>query len=387
MDILTTIPSNFETSLDNNTYPSFTVTNRTVVKRSEWSSNLTWLTVVFVLLAIWMIVANSMIVAAPFVYRPLRKKTYFFVSSLGVADLLTAVTIPAAWFLSSLDNMSWEAYLQVRSNTYCQLIQFFNVFPLCCSIFNLLLIATDRYVGVVLPMKYDSILPSRVCRILIGIVWFTSILVAIPNFFWNRSFPDGQLRCFVIDMAQGYFYFLGGIYWILTLAMGVLYLRIYLTVKKELYVTRRRTNSINKNIFAKGSEKRTALMLFITFGVFVTFWTPLVISLHVFVTDTQPILAVQITHILAYLNSGMNFFIFVVRHNKYKIAFKKMCPFCWRPKTRIGLWTDTGIPGQPNGSTDVTSSDPRNTQTDIPMTPICQSPVVRLTFNLPNDDE
>ena len=55
--------------------------------------------VAIVLIAVWIVVANSMILYAPFIYKPLQRKSYMFVSSLAAADLITAFLVPAAWFM------------------------------------------------------------------------------------------------------------------------------------------------------------------------------------------------------------------------------------------------------------------------------------------------
>ena len=316
----------------NNTLDTLTTTASD--KRSVWSLQLTLLTLFFVLIAVWILVANTMIVVAPIIYKPLRKKTYIFVSSLAVSDLVTGIVIPAAWFLSSLDNMDWELYQKVESEVYCQLIQFCNVFPLICSVFNLLLIAVDRFIGVLYPLKYKIILSSKTSKILLVLVWILSIVIAAINFFWNRQYSEEGLKCYVIDMAPLYFHILGCIYWILAVAMLILYSCMYRVITtgehSQLRASRRNAGTASK------SERNTAKMLFITLAVFVCSWSPLVVSLHIYVVHETSLLAVQICHILAYLNSGMNFFIYVFRNRKYNSAFKMMLPLCYkRPPSAI----------------------------------------------------
>ena len=94
--------------------------------------------------AIFIITVNILIIAAPIVFPPLRKKTYLFVSSLAVADVLTGLMHAGIAAMVIVRDFPPPGSTFTSKDGYCRIILFLYPFPQSASIFNLLLLALDR---------------------------------------------------------------------------------------------------------------------------------------------------------------------------------------------------------------------------------------------------
>ena len=92
--------------------------------------------------AIFIVTVNTLIIAAPFVYPSLRKKTYVFVSSLAVADILTALLHSGIAVMVIIRDFTGATL--TCTNTYCRILIFLYLFPQAAAVFNILLLAVDR---------------------------------------------------------------------------------------------------------------------------------------------------------------------------------------------------------------------------------------------------
>lgn len=278
-----------------------------------------------ILVGLWIIIANMMIISAPVVHKRLKRKTYMFISSLAAVDLTTAFLTNTAWFMEIIDVFNCELF-QYKTNLYCSFPMVFYSFSLFGSICNMFLIALDRYVALVHPLKYDVVLTRSRSRKLIISVWVFVAAVSVIHLFWNNPTREGKLRCTAKDFAPGILYFvIGPCFWLTCIAMFCMYMRIYHNIRK-------RNSSIGGNIHCNlklsVSDVKVAKMLFVSYTVFVVCWNPIAVCLVLLMESKVTTKTLHFPFFLAYLNSGMNFFIYVARSKHYQEAFKKMVKCC-----------------------------------------------------------
>ena len=104
--------------------------------------------------AIWILISNFFIICAPFLYKPLRRKVYQFLSSLAFSDFFKALVAPVACFMyysdSNSDTLDWNVEYEIS----CCLRMTLILIPSLASVFHYLLIALDRYIAIVHRERY-----------------------------------------------------------------------------------------------------------------------------------------------------------------------------------------------------------------------------------------
>ena len=279
-----------------------------------------WTAPLLILLTLWIIVANIMIILARVRYKSLQKNSYLFISSLAAADLSSAFCFPAGWLIGHLEEIKKSWFAKVKSNPFCQTGWFLVVFPLGCSTLNLLVIACDRYIAILHPLKYKIIVTTKRCWIMIFIVWLVAIIVAAGNYIWYRQYEGGEsLRCDNSDLHPLYFHLALALpYWVITITMFIIYIRIFFEVRSS-FAFRQTATTV--------AQKAKLKMVFLAFGVFFICWSPHMVNQHFFVELLRPPIAWSVSEafiLMAYINSGLNFFIFACLSDKYRLAFKNI---------------------------------------------------------------
>ena len=126
--------------------------------------------------------------------KKMRTATNVIVANVATADLLISVfSIPremvAIFFGSRRWLISGEAGLIL-----CKLLYFVPDVSIAVSIQSLVVIAIDRYRGIVLPFRAP--LSQRVCKIMIPAVWFVAMCIHSPYLFGFRlNLEDDKFYC------------------------------------------------------------------------------------------------------------------------------------------------------------------------------------------------
>ena len=275
----------------------------------------------------WMVVSNTMIMIAPFIYSPLHKRKFILVSSLAVADLLTAISQATLWSMELFREQESPWLVQNQSGffIYCKSKLFFNILPVTASNINLFLLALDRYLAIVFPHRYNVIWTRRKVRIGIALSWLWCVGISGLVFIWTSE----ELTCTIKDIPKLYGHiFVCLQFWLIMIILFVLYFLMYKTIQQRAIQAKEDTVSTNRSKLAKRSEYLVTKMMFINFGVFTVCWAPAILLLHLFLSGVVGPSVFLVAFIIAFLNSGMNFFIYAARNQTYRTAFKMMCCCC-----------------------------------------------------------
>lgn len=196
---------------------------------------------------------NFLVVLALYRYRFLRTVSNYLIGNLAVSDFLLAVTVLP---LSSVNEClgHW-----VFGQTLCNLWLLTDV--LCCtaSIWNLCVIAFDRFTATLCPVWYREKRSTKQAVIYISIVWLISSSVCLPPVLGWNDLRDNyvhdnttdlhhcilfQTRSYVIYSANGSFF----LPFFLTVA---LYIGIFITLRMRVHRMRRAdsTRSLRQRSF------------------------------------------------------------------------------------------------------------------------------------------
>ena len=127
------------------------------------------------------LMANSFIVMIVYQTPTLRKPINYFIANMALSDLLFAIF----WLPTRLSllhtNQSWLIGGQF-GQALCKLAPFFGDVSTIVSIQNLVLIAVDRFVAVVFPLR-SPLIRSKLCPFFILGTWIAGVVVILPHFF------------------------------------------------------------------------------------------------------------------------------------------------------------------------------------------------------------
>ena len=196
-------------------------------------------TLLMILLIITTVAGNIFVIAAVFIFKPLRIVPNFFIVSLATADLLVALIV-MPFHVSNNAVGEW-----IYGHIFCKLWLTFDVLLCTASILNLCVIALDRYWAIHDPITYAQKRTVKRALTMILIAWAASALISVPPLFgWgeldNGSLYNPDTGLCTLTSEKGYvIYSACGSFYIPLCVMSFVYLKIYLATKKRLRQRRR----------------------------------------------------------------------------------------------------------------------------------------------------
>ncbi|KAJ8245267.1 hypothetical protein GJAV_G00268910 [Gymnothorax javanicus] len=149
------------------------------------SAHYNFLALVFgVLLILVIILGNILVCLSVLTERSLKTATNYFIVSLAIADLLLAVLVLPLYVYSEFLGGVWTL-----STSICDALMTMDVMLCTASILNLCAISVDRYIAVVVPLKYNRNQFSVRQLVLIAATWVLSFGVASPVIFGLNQVP------------------------------------------------------------------------------------------------------------------------------------------------------------------------------------------------------
>uniref|UniRef100_A0A7N8X3A2 Dopamine receptor D4 related sequence n=1 Tax=Mastacembelus armatus TaxID=205130 RepID=A0A7N8X3A2_9TELE len=130
------------------------------------------------------ILGNVLVCLSVLTERSLKTATNYFIISLAVADLLLAVLVLPLYVYSEFLGGVWTL-----STYICDALMTMDVMLCTASILNLCAISVDRYIAVVVPLKYNRNQFSVRQLALITATWVLSLGVASPVIFGLNQVP------------------------------------------------------------------------------------------------------------------------------------------------------------------------------------------------------
>lgn len=307
------------------------------------------LTVVVMFLAI---LGNAFIFYIIFRVRRLHCPSGFLLANLAVIDILVALTLLPL----RMPGILHEKF--VFSEGGCIAIGFLQNSLSFASVFTLLAVSIDRYLAIVLPLRYKSFVTATKTATCIFCIWTYSLFSSCYPFIgWGRYvFMRGVWLCETDYLAHSSFTFfkLCNIYFLPLLIISHLYTQIFRVSRRHSKQIRREVEAmvlresstvvdvdtavgkiqdvsgqfcLRKPHSAMKSEIRTALTLGFVVGVLFLAWTPH-IGLSIWSTltrETNDTLAVEISTFLYYLNVMINPYLYGYLNRTIKAQLRKYC--------------------------------------------------------------
>ncbi|XP_029184410.1 tyramine receptor 1-like [Acropora millepora] len=140
-------------------------------------------TAFLILIMIVTFLGNFMVCLTVYLHRRLRSVTNYFIVSLAVSDLLVSVLSLPFRIHQTLHNGIWCLGYHV-----CLTWIIVDIICSGASICNLAAISIDRYIAIVHPFRYHSVMTNTVAWVIIGAVWtYSATWAALSSFNWSNA--------------------------------------------------------------------------------------------------------------------------------------------------------------------------------------------------------
>lgn len=293
------------------------------------------------------VVGNLLVIVSVFKFEKLRSmKTNFFIVSLAFADLLVAILVMP--FNASMEiSGKW-----VFGRTMCDIFNANDVLFSTASILHLCCISVDRYLAIMHPFKYEVQMTKTRLGIMLATTWISSILISyIPIhsqlYTTKATIQDPDQCLFVVNRL--YAAVSSSVsFWIPCTIMVFVYIKIYLTARKQEKHIRSASicsydsNSNNGDSLLNGRrqsrefserkrfrrEHKAAKTLGIIMGAFILCFLPF-FSWYVITSMCRekcpypPVLGSALFWI-GYFNSCLNPIIYAFYNSDFRQAFKRL---------------------------------------------------------------
>ncbi|XP_028712917.1 adenosine receptor A2b [Peromyscus leucopus] len=283
------------------------------------------------------VAGNVLVCAAVGASSALQTPTNYFLVSLAAADVAVGLfAIPFAITIS----------LGFCTDFYsCLFLASFVLVLTQSSIFSLLAVAVDRYLAILVPLRYKSLVTGTRARGIIAVLWVLAFGIGLTPFLgWNSKdsvtsncteLGDGimnesccPVRCLfenVVSMSyMVYFNFFGCVLPPL-LIMLVIYIKIFMVACEQL----QRMEPMDHSRPTLQREIHAAKSLALIVGIFALCWLPVhaincVTLFHPALASAKPKWMMNVAILLSHANSVVNPIVYAYRNRDFRHTFHRI---------------------------------------------------------------
>jgi len=282
---------------------------------------------------------GNILVATTFIKTPSlrRTSTNYFIVNMALSDLLGPFF---SWPLYASEGMlTTNIFINQPSASFvCKTAMYLRTVSQTVSVLSLVLIAFDRFIAIVFPMKM-TVLNGKLRVILMSLSWIIPILVAIPFIVFAGIIQVGQHTFCRFMMDEGALTIFNGVgFFLLYLVPLILIITLYSVITRALKKRPRPGYLIKGNQSEKRRKQHQKILKILVAIVLAFFvcWTPLSVYLFLkkfyptlFVKDTCLLLVGMTFYICPSLSTAINPVILFVFSTNYNQALKNLCLPIW----------------------------------------------------------
>uniref|UniRef100_A0A8C6STW8 G-protein coupled receptors family 1 profile domain-containing protein n=1 Tax=Neogobius melanostomus TaxID=47308 RepID=A0A8C6STW8_9GOBI len=287
------------------------------------------------IIAILSTIGNLLVCVAVGINQKLRTVTNYFLVSLAVADICVgAIAIPCA-ILTDLGLPHHNLYL-------CLLMLSLLIMFTQSSIFSLLAVAVERFLAILMPFHYQTLMTPRNAVLVILATWLLAFLIGlVPLMGWHKTPPESGYCFFVFVVDMTYMVYFNFFACVLTplVIMFLIYAQIFITVKNQLrriaFVHSGRGEAQLTMAAGVRKEIKTVMPFFLVLFLFTICWIPLhIINCFLLLCPhcSVPLELLLAAIILSHANSAVNPFLYAYTMTTFRDTFKAIF-LCFQSKT------------------------------------------------------
>ncbi|XP_064201586.1 trace amine-associated receptor 13c-like [Anguilla rostrata] len=266
---------------------------------------------------------NLLVIISICHFKQLQTPTNFLVLSLAMVDFLVGVIVMPLYFIAWID--PWRCF----DILYCTTFKIAAYCFTCISVYNVALIALDRYLALSNPFHYSMKMTVNVTLRMIATLWLNSIIYNMVLLYFNGDIPDmkADITCgectvtvnkawAIVDLIIGFS---------LPCSMIIIInLKIFAIAKKHANKIRSVRKCPKNDHSSMASERKAAKSLGILVAVFLLCFVPYYVSafVEIYFRNKSVNLAISITSPLLYLNSAINPIIYALFYPWFQRSVK-----------------------------------------------------------------
>ena len=274
---------------------------------------------------------NLLVIACFVNTQSLRTSTNYYIVNMAVSDFLCACF---NWPLYAAEGMlTTRVFISGPvANFVCKAGIYFRGTSQVVSVLSLILIAVDRYVAIVFPLKLTLLARGRIRLSLLVLTWIIPVACGFPYFLYTKIVKvDDQTFCRIVwdKLVNAIYNFTGfAVFYCAPLfAITILYTRIVRTVRNRPNAADK-TQDHQANKREQQNQKITTILISIVVGFFIC-WTPLCIYLalkmfhpELFVQDKCKVMVALFFYLFPSLSTAINPVILFLFSTNYRQALK-----------------------------------------------------------------
>ncbi|XP_078371950.1 QRFP-like peptide receptor [Oculina patagonica] len=182
-------------------------------------------------------IGNILVIFSVFKTPSLRTSANYYYVNMAVSDFLASFTTWPMYLTDEIITRSGSLLEESLANVLCKVGVFFRMVSLVVSILSLVLIAVDRFVATIYPLK-ATLITEKHRALLLFATWLISIGYCVPFCFFYRAGEIGQqMSCkFTMSGSARIIYFTTGLVLFVVLPLVtivIIYSRIMRALNKR----------------------------------------------------------------------------------------------------------------------------------------------------------
>ncbi|CAH1800584.1 unnamed protein product [Owenia fusiformis] len=275
----------------------------------------------------FIVISNGLVLWTVYKVSSLHTITSIFIVNLSAVDLISGVVaVPINCVTNYIIPLTTGTY---TDNKYlCILKTFLLLLCIGLSIYGLVAICIERYIAVIHPLRYYTLMTAKRSIVLLACIWSYCFIACGLMFFDGFNTYQVGLQCSTHNtLNPTYFMFLKLNTLVPFLVTIVVYSRItWVAMKHRLKIQSVLASIDNARAVAYNNDRYVALTMGFVQGVFLLMYTPFIIlsslPMHKYKTMSWFTTVWYVTSALLYINSGVNPWIYVIRLKRYRDAMK-----------------------------------------------------------------
>lgn len=294
-----------------------------------------------IVIIIGSVCGNLLVCLAIGLNKRLRKTTNYFIFSLAISDLLTALLSMPFDVEDNFTHLGWR-----KGEFMCNFRVFMYLIAAPTSLLNLMAVSLDRFFAISWPLKYYTVMKPKIALLVIAMIWlYTLTFTTVGMVSWpysERSVTNGQCRFNIHPYYSGVN---SAVNFILPAVITcVIYFNIYMIARKHAKRIAKQEASLppvlscsNEDSGAMTSEKKrisknikAAKTIAIIVSTFLLCWMPLTLTSMIGVFCGKKCffrVSLQLWRVflvLAYANSAMNPILYSFFNKEFRESFLKL---------------------------------------------------------------
>ena len=277
---------------------------------------------------------NSLVIFTVYKTPSLRTSTNYYYVNMAVSDIIASLTIWPLYLTDEIITSSGTLLQGSLATVGCKFGIFFRLVSTIVSILSLVLIAVDRFVAAVFPLKV-TLITRKIRATLLIATWLISISYCVIALLRGSVQEVGQeIFCrFSWNELASAIYFITGLtlFTVIPLiAITTLYLRIMRAIRTRVQpqsstrFSNLRNNRRKRNRNIMKIFKSIVLAYFITYAFFCVFFTLKIISPDIFIKDSCKLILGFTYFVLPSLSTAINPVILLTFSSNFRQALRTL---------------------------------------------------------------